>query len=54
MQPSETICDMYTRFMDVVNSLRVLGKSFSNFDLVSKILRSLPKRWDPKVTTIQE
>ena len=45
---------MYTRFTDVVNNLRVLGKSFSNFDLVSKILRSLPKRWDPKITAIQE
>ena len=54
MQPSETIGDMYTRFTDVVNNLRVLGKSFSNFDLVSKILRSLPKRWDPKITAIQE
>ena len=52
MQPSETIGDMYTHFMDVVNNLRVLGKSFSNFDLVSKILRSLPKRWDPKITAI--
>ena len=54
MQPSETISDMYTRFTDVVNNLRVLGKSFLNFDLVSKIIRSLPKRWDPKVTAIQE
>ena len=54
MQPSKTIGDMYTRFMDVVNNLRVLGKSFSNFDLISKILRSLPKRWDPKITAIQE
>ena len=54
MQLSETIGDMYTRFTDVVNNLRVLGKSFSNFDLVSKILRSLPKRWDSKITAIQE
>ena len=54
MQPSETIGDMYTRFTDVVNNPRVLGKSFSNFDLVSKILRSLPKRWDSKITAIQE
>ena len=54
MQLSETIGDMYTRFTDVVNNLIVLGKSFSNFDLVSKILRSLPKRWDPKITAIQE
>ena len=54
MQPSETIGDMYTRFTDVVNNLIVLGNFFSNFDLVSKILRSLPKRWDHKIIAIQE
>ena len=54
MKPSETIGDMYTWFTDVINSLKVLGKSFSNFELINKILRSLPKSWDPKVTTIQE
>ncbi|CAL9113183.1 unnamed protein product [Musa textilis] len=54
MQPSETIGDIYTRFTDVINSLRALGKSFLDFELVSKILRSLPKRWDSKVTAIQE
>ena len=52
MQPNETIGDMYTRFTDVVNNLSVFGKSFLNFDLMSKILRSLPKRWDPKITAI--
>ncbi|CAL9075029.1 unnamed protein product [Musa textilis] len=52
IQPSETIGDMYTRFTDLVNSLKALGKSFLDFDVVNKILRSLSKRWDPKVTTI--
>ena len=54
MKPSESIGDMYTRFTDVINGLKALGKDFSNCELVSKILRSLPKSWDPKVTTIQE
>ncbi|CAL9075059.1 unnamed protein product [Musa textilis] len=54
MAPSETIDDIYTRFTDVVNSLKALGKCFLNFELINKILRSLPKRWDPKVITIQE
>ena len=45
---------MYTRFMDVINGLKALSKDFSNFELVTKILRSLPKSWDPKVTSIQE
>ena len=50
MQPSETIGDMYTRFTDVVNSLKGLCKRFLDFELVNKILRSLPKSWDPNVT----
>ena len=54
MKSSETIGNMYTRFTDVVNGLKGLGKSFSDFELVNKILRSLPKSWDPKVTAIQE
>ncbi|CAL9093986.1 unnamed protein product [Musa textilis] len=45
---------MYTRFTDVVNSLKSLGKCFSNFKLTNKILRSLLKSWDAKVTAIQE
>ena len=43
MKPSETIGNMYTRFTDAINGLKALGKSFSNFELVNKILRSLPK-----------
>ena len=54
IKPSETIEDMYTQFTDVVNGLKVLGKSFSNFELVNKILRSLPKSQNPKVMVIQE
>ena len=54
MKPSETIRDMYTQYTDVINGLKAPGKCFSNFELVNKILRSLPKSWDLKVTTIQE
>jgi len=54
MKPSETVVDMYTRFTDVVNGLKSLGKSFSDFELVNKVLRSLSKTWDSKVTAIQE
>ena len=46
MKPSETIGDMYTCFTDVINSLKALGRSFSDFELVNKILRSLSKNWD--------
>ena len=54
MKPSETIGDMYTRFTDVVNGLKALGKSFLNLKLVNKVLRSLSRIWDSKVIAIQE
>ena len=54
IKPSETVVDIYTRFTDVVNGLKALSKKFLDFELVNKILRSLNKSWDPKVTAIQE
>ena len=54
MKLSETIGDMYTHFTDVINGLKALGKNFSNLELINKILCSLPKMWDLKVTAIQE
>ncbi|GAV62914.1 DUF4219 domain-containing protein/UBN2 domain-containing protein, partial [Cephalotus follicularis] len=48
------ISDMFTRFTTIINSLKNLGKSYSNQELVRKILRCLPKSWTPKVTAIEE
>ena len=45
---------MFTRFTDITNDLKSLGRFYSNADLVQMILRSLPNKWDPKVTAIQE
>ena len=45
---------MFSRFIDIINDLKSLGRVYSNADLVQKILRSLPNKWDPKVTAIQE
>ncbi|GAV69193.1 LOW QUALITY PROTEIN: zf-CCHC domain-containing protein/UBN2 domain-containing protein, partial [Cephalotus follicularis] len=41
-------------FATIVNSLKNLGKSYSNQELVRKILRCLPRSWTPKVTAIEE
>ncbi|GAV73875.1 zf-CCHC domain-containing protein/UBN2 domain-containing protein, partial [Cephalotus follicularis] len=38
----------------IINSLKNLGKSYSNQELVRKILMCLPKSWTPKVTAIEE
>ena len=54
MESYECVYDMYTRFTDIVNSLEALGKTFSNCEKVKKIIRSLPKKWRPKRTAIEE
>ncbi|GAV72232.1 LOW QUALITY PROTEIN: zf-CCHC domain-containing protein/UBN2 domain-containing protein, partial [Cephalotus follicularis] len=38
----------------IVNSLKKLGKSYSNQELVRKISRCLPKTWTPNVMVIEE
>jgi len=45
---------MYSRFQTLVSGLQILKKSYVASDHVSKILRSLPARWRPKVTAIEE
>ncbi|GAV84531.1 UBN2 domain-containing protein, partial [Cephalotus follicularis] len=54
MYDNECISNMFTRFTTIVNSLKNLGKSYSNQELVRKILRCLPRSWTPKVTAIEE
>ncbi|GAV73241.1 UBN2 domain-containing protein, partial [Cephalotus follicularis] len=43
MHDNESISDMFTHFTTIINSLKNLGKSYSNQELVRKILRCLPK-----------
>ena len=54
IEPNESISNMFIRFTDITNSLKSLGKNYTNSELVQKILRSLPKSWESKVTAIQE
>ena len=54
MKQNENVYSMYTRFTDIVNTLGVLGKTFSNSEKVKKIIRSLPKKLRPKITVIEE
>ncbi|GAV74107.1 LOW QUALITY PROTEIN: zf-CCHC domain-containing protein/DUF4219 domain-containing protein/UBN2 domain-containing protein, partial [Cephalotus follicularis] len=39
MHDNESISDMFTRFTTIINSLKNLGKSYSNQELVRKIIR---------------
>ena len=50
----ESIVEMFSRFLVIVNKLEALGKTFTEVEKVMKILRSLPNKWETKVTVIQE
>lgn len=49
MQPDEMIKKMFTRFTDITNNLKSLGKTYTNEEIVRKILQCLPKnKWVPR------
>ena len=52
MDINETITDMFTRFIGIINELNALGRTYANSDLVRKLLRCLPKSWETKITII--
>lgn len=54
MQSGESILDLQKIFVHLTNHLKALGKTLSNDELNLKVLRSLTKEWQPKVTTISE
>ena len=54
MKDDKSIEEMYSRFQTLVSGLQILKKSYVASDHVSQILRSLPARWRPKVTAIEE
>ncbi|MCH82645.1 gag-protease polyprotein [Trifolium medium] len=54
MKEDETIHDFHMNIMDIANSSESLGEKMSEEKLVRKILRSLPKRFDMKVTAVEE
>ena len=54
MQEDETFSDFYSELSDIVNSCFYLGDKISDVKIVEKILRSLPERFHPKVTAIEE
>ncbi|KAF1877014.1 hypothetical protein Lal_00033567 [Lupinus albus] len=54
MLPGDKIQDMQKRFTHLTNHLIALGKDLSTNDLNLKVLRSLNRNWQPKVTAISE
>ena len=52
MEEDESIQEIFDRFNDILNGLKFLEKSYTNFEIVRKILRSLPKSWTSKKDVI--
>lgn len=54
MSDDETIVDFNVRVLDIANESFALGEKMSKTKLVRKVLRSLPQRFNMKVTAIKE
>ncbi|VFQ83806.1 unnamed protein product [Cuscuta campestris] len=54
MKEHENIDDMFDRFSKIVNDLHTLKKTYTDKDLVRKILRSLTSEWRSKADSIYE
>ncbi|VFR02648.1 unnamed protein product [Cuscuta campestris] len=54
MKEDENIDDMFDRFSKIVNDLHALKKTYTDTDLVRKVLRSLTSEWRSKADVIYE
>ena len=54
MFPNESISSMFTRITIITNSLDAFSRTYTNVDIMSKIMRSLLKTWEAKVMKIRE
>jgi len=54
MNEDETISKYFLRVEELVNAMKGLGEMFDDSLLVQKILRSLPDKFNPKVSAIEE
>jgi hypothetical protein len=54
MKEDETIGKYFLRVEELVNSMKELGEKIEEASLVQKIFRSLPDRFNPKVSSIEE
>ncbi|VFQ70089.1 unnamed protein product [Cuscuta campestris] len=54
MKENEKIEEMFERFSNIINPLNLLGKTYTDRELVRKVLRSLSPKWRSKVDAIEE
>ncbi|VFQ93882.1 unnamed protein product [Cuscuta campestris] len=54
MKENEKIEEIFERFSNIINPLNLLGKTYTDRELVRKVLRSLSPKWRSKVDAIEE
>ena len=54
MEEDESFDEFYAKLKDIVSSAFNLGKTILEPKIVGKVLRSLPKRFNAKITAIEE
>ncbi|KAI9194435.1 hypothetical protein LWI28_006024 [Acer negundo] len=54
MEEHECFNDFQVKLIDIVNQNHQLGDPYSNRKIKQKIMRSLPNRFESKVTTLEE
>ena len=54
MKEEENIEEYLLRVDEVVNAIRGLGRKLKEREVVNKVLRTLPMKYDSKVSTLEE
>jgi hypothetical protein len=54
MKEEENIVEYFHRVDEVVNSIKTTGEELVEKNIVKNILRSLPMRYDAKISTIED
>ena len=54
MKDNESVKDYSGRLMNVVNQIRLLGKVFTDHKVVEKIMVSVPRKFEAKISAIEE
>ncbi|RDX81036.1 hypothetical protein CR513_38331, partial [Mucuna pruriens] len=53
MEDHESIDQMFERFQTIINNVRSLGKTYDNYDHITKILQSFPRQWRSQVIALR-
>ena len=54
MNDDEDIASLFLKAAEIINNMKALGEKMLESIIVQKILRSLPSRFNPKVSAIEE